>query len=87
MGIPEPIHCLVEEGAPTAFRWRGTLYEVTGVVRAWCGDEEWWNSCYFTNTKFWLVTVKNCNCQYELRHDPDGRWWLMRDRAVAVVAA
>jgi hypothetical protein len=87
MGISEPINCLVVENAPMAFRWRGVLYEVTGVVSSWCAGDEWWNSCYLTDTKFWLVTVRNSSCRFRLRHDPDGRWWLLRDREAAEVAA
>lgn len=87
MGVPEPINCLAVESMPMAFRWRGELYEVASVIRSWCGDDEWWNSCYFRDAKFWLVAVKNSGCCYQLRHDPDDRWWILRDLAVTEAAA
>lgn len=87
MKIPEPINCLTVASEPMAFCWRGALYEVTGVIRAWCAEDEWWNSCYFADTRFWLVAIKNSTCCYELRHDPDGRWWLLRERAAMAAAA
>jgi hypothetical protein len=87
MGIQEPINCLVVESTPMAFRWRGVRYQVSGVIRSWTAHEERWNAGYFADAKFWLVTVKNANCQFELRYDPDGRWWLMRDRVMVELAA
>jgi hypothetical protein len=87
MVTSEPINCLTAEDVPMVFRWQGVLYEVTGVIRSWFADDEWWNSCYFADSKYWLVEVKNSTGRYELRHDPDGRWWILRDRAVASTAA
>jgi hypothetical protein len=82
----ESIDCIAQDGKPVVFYWRDTVYNVTRVLSSWCKDEEWWNSCFFTDTKFWLVTVQNGEGFFELRHNADGSWWLSLDRTHESVA-
>lgn len=79
MRKPEAINCLASSGEPAGFRWRDALYAVRRVVRSWHADEEWWYHRYFTGIQFWLVEVKNSPGYFELRQDPDGSWWILRD--------
>lgn len=83
----EPIDCLTLEHRPRAFRWRGTLYQVTSILNAWCGDKAWRHSGQRADIRFWLVEVRDGVCQFILRRDPDGRWWMLRERVAVELAA
>lgn len=38
----EPIDVSAQKNMPTAFCWRGNLYEVEQILEQWSAREQWW---------------------------------------------
>ena len=83
----EPVEILlssesVVEGAPAAFRWRGSTYRVLSVLGHWREDAAYWSGggVEIPQRDLWRVEARNglpTSGVYELVHD-SGAWLLDR---------